>query len=120
IAQMQKKPITNKFLQMMTRSKKSNEKEQAGLHRNSREQTPAFEKDQETLSTNLSINDVNMKRRKSIKSLTSDIDIGCRKSTERESVDMELNNDYFDNTFGDSEKDHGSIATKILITSQGP
>ncbi|CAG8552098.1 7636_t:CDS:2 [Funneliformis mosseae] len=44
----------------MTHSKKSNEKEQAGLHRNSCKQTPAFEKDQETLSTNLSINDVNI------------------------------------------------------------
>ncbi|CAG8684536.1 7285_t:CDS:2 [Funneliformis caledonium] len=92
-AQMQKKPITNKFSQMMTCS-----------HRNSREQTPTFEKDQETLSTNLSINDVNMKRRKSIELLTSDIDMRSRKSTEREPVDMELDNDYFDDIFGDFEK----------------
>ena len=57
-AQIRKKSV-NKFSQMMTRSKKSNE-EQAGSRRNSREQTPVAEKDQETLPTNLSQSDVDM------------------------------------------------------------
>ncbi|CAG8755538.1 15739_t:CDS:1, partial [Funneliformis caledonium] len=61
-----------------------------------------------------------MERRKSIESLTSNMDIGCRKSTEREPVDMKLDNNYYDDTFRDSKKDHGSIATKVLITSRGP
>ncbi|CAG8497884.1 15505_t:CDS:1 [Funneliformis caledonium] len=116
-AQMRKKLITNKFLQMMTCSKKSNEKEQAGSYRNSRKQIPAFKKDQETLSTNLSINDVNIEQRKSIESLTSDIDMGHKKLTEREPVNMELDNDYFYDTFGDSGKDYDSIATKVSTTS---
>ncbi|CAG8487349.1 582_t:CDS:2 [Funneliformis mosseae] len=90
---MWKKSITNKFSQMITCSKKSNEKEQAGSHKNLRKQTLTFEKNQEILSTNLLINDINMKQRKSIESLTSDIDIG------------------------DSGKDYGSIATKVLTTS---
>ncbi|CAG8584320.1 16484_t:CDS:2 [Funneliformis mosseae] len=58
-------------------------------------------------------------QRKSIKSLTSDIDIRYKKLTEREPIDMELDNDYFDDTFRDSEKDHSSIATKVLTTSRG-
>ena len=44
MAQMRKKSNVNKFSQMMTHNKKSNE-EQAGSHRNSREQTPVTDKD---------------------------------------------------------------------------
>jgi len=131
-AQMRKK-TGNKFSQMMTRSKKSNEEqEQAGSRRNSREQTPVVEKDQETLPTNLSQSSVDMVRRKSNESLTSDVTMVRRKSNEslmsdvtmgqrksnkslssdinvaqrksKELTYMELDNDYFDNNLSGPTK----------------
>ena len=127
-AQMRKKTV-NKFSQMMTRSSKKSE-EQAGSRRNSREQTPVVEKDQETLPINLSqtsvdmvrrksneslSSDVNMAQRKSNESLSSDVNMAQRKSTEKEPMYMELDNDYFDNNLpGGPTKD------RVSTTPQGP
>ena len=115
-AQMRKKSNVNKFSQMMTRNKKSNE-EQAGSRRNSREQTPVTDRDQGILPTNLSQNDVASNasdvvsgdvdmRRKSIESVT----------TEREL--MELDNDYFDNNLKVSTTPQGLVSATTLTKKE--